>query len=449
MRELLLGIDVGTTWCKAAVVSIDGHELAHARVPVPWRRVATGAEIEPARLVDVAVESARHALAREPDGRVAGLGVTGMAETGALLDNSERPVAPAIAWHDERGAEQVAGLAGDLGAQRFSANTGLPATPLCTLAKYRWLAEHGPDAVARAARWLSVGEWIVRRLGGEQIADLSLASRTGMLELDSGAPWQEALAWAGAPGDLLPAAAPSGTAAGRVTDRLDEARGAVLCVAGHDHLCAAIGAGAAGDGDLFGSCGSAEAFVRAVPSPLPPGTRLRAVAAGVTNGWHAVPGRQALLGAFEGGLALERAGRLLGAGDEAARRELDSAALATAAAGDGEPLLEGDPGAVRGDVPAAAMWRAALEALAARGASMVDTLEHLAGPADRIVVSGGGVRLPAARAARESAFGPFEHPDVEEAGARGAALLAGCAAEIYGGVDELPAPGSTPMEAHQ
>ena len=44
MEPLLLGLDLGTTSCKAAVVTLDGRELAHGRAPVPWRRVPTGAE---------------------------------------------------------------------------------------------------------------------------------------------------------------------------------------------------------------------------------------------------------------------------------------------------------------------------------------------------------------------------------------------------------------------
>jgi sugar (pentulose or hexulose) kinase len=446
MGELLLGIDVGTTWCKAAVVTPDGQERAQHRVPVHWQPVPTGAEIEPQRLPDVALAAAGGALDRAPDGRVVGVGVTSMAEAGALIDAGDQPVAPAIAWHDRRGGDEAAALADDIGATRFTATTGLPPSPLCTLVKYRWLRGHDP-AAARGVRWLNVAEWVVRGLGGEQLAELSLASRTGMLDLDRRAPWEEALDWAGAPRDLLPEPAPAGTPAGRLSRGLTRARGAVLCVAGHDHDCAAVGAGAVRDGDVFDSCGTAEAFVRAVRPPLPHDVRLRAVARGVTVGWHVIPERNALLGAFESGLAVQRLGRLLGMESEEARRELDDLALTASPAGDGAALLDGRRDAIRGDARPEQLWRAALEALAERGAAMLDTLEELVGPAERIVVTGGGVRSEAALATRRAAFGALERPAVEEAAARGAALLAGCAAGIFDGVDELPAPGPNPIEA--
>jgi sugar (pentulose or hexulose) kinase len=446
MRELLLGIDVGTTWCKAALVAPDGGELAHHRVSVPWRSVLTGAEIEPRRLTESALAAAGGAVDRAPTCRIIGVGITSMAETGALVDAHDEPVAPAIAWHDRRGGEEAAALARELGEERFSGTTGLPASPLCTLAKYRWLRAH--DAVAaRGKRWLNVAEWVVRGVGGEELAELSLASRTGMLDLDRRAPWDEALDWAGAPRDLLPELAPAGTPAGHVSQGLDEASGAVLCVAGHDHDCAAVGAGAVRDGDIFDSCGTAEAFVRSVRPSLGRELRLGAVARGVTVGWHAIPERQALLGAFESGLALQRLGRRLGMEDEQARWRLDADALTASPVGDGAALLDGQREAVPQGADPAELWRAALEALAARGAAMVETLEELTGPAERIVVTGGGARSEAARATKRVAMGPFERPPVHEAAARGAALLAGRAAGIFGGVDELPAPKPSRIEA--
>ena len=428
MTDALVGIDVGTTWCKAAVVSIAGHELAHDRLPVPWRTAPSGAEIDVEQLFEVAVRTGSGAVRRASPGRVVAVGVTGMAETGALLDAKGEVVTPGIAWYDERGEDEAESLRSQVGEGRFSAVTGLPASRLCTLAKYRWLRTHEP-AAARATRWLNVGEWVVHRLGGEQVADLSLASRTGMLELDRCEPWAEALAWAGAPPTLLPPAAPSGTAVGRIGDALPEARGAVLAVAGHDHLCAAIGAGAVADDDVFNSCGTAEAFVRAVPPEASRELRLRAVAGGITVGWHAITDRHALLGGFEAGLALQRLGRALGVGDEGRRRELEREAMAAASGGD------------------AAAWRSAHEALAARGAEVLTELETLAGPAGRLVVAGGGARSDLARLLKTSALGSFELPAVKEAGARGAALLAGCAAGVYGSVHDLPPAHMTAMEA--
>ncbi len=252
----------------------------------------TGAELDPGGLLDAAAAAAREAVAAAGVGQVAGIGVASMAETGVLVDARGRPVVPSIAWYDTRGDPERLDIPG------FSARTGLPPSPLCTLVKYRWMREHWPDT-ARGVRWLNVAEWIVRGLGGEPATELSLASRTGFYDLHAKRAWDEALDWAGAPAGLAPDPVPAGTPMGRT------AGGAVLTVGGHDHIAAAVGAGAAGEDDVLDDCGTAEAFVRAT-RPLSPERVAEAVANGFTVAWHAVPDRQALQGAVNSGMELQR-----------------------------------------------------------------------------------------------------------------------------------------------
>ncbi len=210
MAALLLGIDVGTTFCKAVVLD-GGHVVAQHREPTPWTSVPTGAEIDPAELADAALRASAGALAAAPEGRVAGIGVAGMAETGVLLGAGGQPLTPAIAWHDRRGAAQAQAAALDLGDEVFARHTGLRPGPLCSLAKLAWQRERLP-ATRHADRWLGVPEWVARRLGGDEVAELSLASRTGLFDLQARAWWPAALAWLDVPAALFPAPAVSGSA---------------------------------------------------------------------------------------------------------------------------------------------------------------------------------------------------------------------------------------------
>jgi sugar (pentulose or hexulose) kinase len=447
LTTLLVGIDVGTSACKAAVVDENGRELAHGKAPTPWRQVPTGAEVDPEALFGAAVEAAGAAVAGAPEGRVRGIGVTSMAEAGVLLDAEDRVLHPAIVWHDARGACEAEGIAAELGADRFSERTGLPASPLCTLAKLRWLYDHHPPARA-GRRWLNVGEWVVRRLGGGDVAELSLSSRTGMLDLATKAPYADALEWAHLPDDLLPERVLAGTPAGVANGAtLPQVRGAALTVAGHDHLCAGAGVGVVAPGDVLDSCGTAEALVRVVAPPLRPEEIRRSVAAGVTVGFHVSEGRQALLAGLWSGLALQEVLDTLGVGPEA-RPGLAAGALATTP-GDAPALalelhsLERRPVRLPTGEPAERIWRAAIDAVAAEVEGLLRATADVAGPHRRIVVTGGWARDEAVRASK-SGLGAVEAPRVVEAGARGAALLAGVAAGIYTSVDELPSVRSVP-----
>jgi hypothetical protein len=59
---------------------------------------------------------------------VSNIGIRGLSasEAKSLLLEDGVPVAPAIAWHDERGAKEADALARDIGGERFTATTGLP-----------------------------------------------------------------------------------------------------------------------------------------------------------------------------------------------------------------------------------------------------------------------------------------------------------------------------------
>ncbi|MFB3738029.1 MAG: L-fuculokinase [Candidatus Velamenicoccus archaeovorus] len=442
MSELLMGIDVGTTFCKAAVVTPDGREIGHGRRTTPWTAVPTGAEIDPHRLAEAATEAALEALAAAPSGSIRGIGVCSMGETGVMVDAHGEPLAPGIAWHDSRGRGEAERMAADLGTETFTRRTGLPPGPGWTAPKYEALVASFPD-VARGRRWLSVAGWVVAWLGGDHVAELSLASRTGFLDVQRRTWWQEALDRVGLAPNVMPPLVLAGTPSGRVT-RVPELAGAVLTVAGHDHPCAAVGAGATHLGDALDSCGTAEAIVRSIPAPGEPSLALAAAARGITIGCHVIPGRQAVLGFFKAGMALRRFLRLLGAEEVGRAREaLDREALEAEndrleVTGMAEDVQQA--AGIGADTTPGALWRAAQESAARETLRILRDMEGIAGPAQRLVVAGGWTRSEAYRAIKRTVIGSFQVPDVIEAGARGAALFGGLAAGCFGELADVPAP---------
>ena len=107
--RLVAGMDLGSTGMKLLVLDEDGVELVVEEVPTPWRAGQGGtADLPPERLV-AAVEqllaTAARRLATITDDPVVALAIAGMGETGMVVDAGGRPVAPAFAWFDPRGAE--------------------------------------------------------------------------------------------------------------------------------------------------------------------------------------------------------------------------------------------------------------------------------------------------------------------------------------------------------
>ncbi len=267
-QEILVGVDVGTTSIKALAVLADGTVLADAARPTPWQHDGAMADVDPTLLADTVLGVCADAASDErvaAQGPIAvrGIGVTGIAEAGALLDAAGRPCAPALAWFDPRGEAQV--VKDVIGRELFQRTTGTRLNSRLSICKILWLTKNVPGADA-AVRHLCVGEWIVRALGGDEVAEMSLTSRTGLLDVLAQEPWQPAVDLVG---DLLPARRiwagdHAGIAQGEIPDVL---KGAALTVAGLDHFSAGFISGAIRDGVLFDSMGTAEALIRTVAGP--------------------------------------------------------------------------------------------------------------------------------------------------------------------------------------
>ena len=437
-RELLAGLDIGTTSVKALLVTPEGDEVALGRAPTTWTSTEFGAETSAESILGAARHALSEALTQVPDDRVTALGVASMAEAGVLVGADDTPLVPVIAWHDHRDEEQLGDLVTQLGGETFSIRTGLPVWTQWSLTKHRWLADNVP-AVRDATRRYNIADWVAREFGGDPVNELSLASRTGWLDLATQRVWSESMAWSGAPEtlllDLVSAGTPIGTA--RTGGDLAAVDGATLTVAGHDHQAAVVGVGSSGAGDEFDSCGTAEAFVRTIAPGLAPEAIATLTGVGVTVGWHAIRDRWCLLGATQGGLILGRVQAALGV-DRAGLADLDAAALAAA---DNPEVLQitdaGDVTVVPGADPGQ-VWRAATRAVTAQARELGDTLDRASGPRRDLVVAGGWTNSAAVMAAKAEAFGPLRRATTTEAGARGAAFLAGLADGTFPSYGDVP-----------
>ncbi len=83
----LIGIDVGTTHCKAGLFGGDGTALGIATRPTPYRQCANGySECDPEELWQAVLSAVRAVLSEDGRQSIAAIGIASMAETGLLLD---------------------------------------------------------------------------------------------------------------------------------------------------------------------------------------------------------------------------------------------------------------------------------------------------------------------------------------------------------------------------
>ncbi|MEV8026193.1 FGGY family carbohydrate kinase [Microbacterium sp. NPDC080220] len=442
MSDYVVGVDMGSTSIKMLVATPDGREVLVASRRSPWTNLEHGrTEMPAARAVDTVLELAAEAdaaLAHHGPYRVRALGVSGMAEAGVLLDAAGAAAAPIMAWFDPRGGAEIAASPAAFRAE-FPGRTGLPVGPLASISKLLYLQGTGIDMTGRT--YLNVPEYIVHVLGGPRVAEFSLASRTGLLDQDDSSPWAAAFDVLGADQSLLGERVGAGTALGTISDgRIPLGfRGAVLTVAGHDHLVSAVAAGATRSGQLYDSMGTAEALVRVLDHPLPFDARERLAHAGINTVRHVLPGKWVLLAGTKSGLLMRRVLQLLGITDAAGRSAIDDLAAALPVAG---TLVEGgirvdgarnDDGVLK--ITANSDGLAPAELFAAtllHGNDMcvelMDVMDREVPPPTSTVLTGGWSSMASVVRARELVLPAVTVSSHEEGTAYGAALFAAFAA---------------------
>lgn len=300
----LLGLDIGTTHCKAGVFRRDGALLASARQTMQVRQAASGYAYYAAdELWQTTVTVMRQALS-EQDGPLAAVGIAGMAETGLLVDRKTgAPRSPLIPWFDKSAASQAARLGAAGGPstveERFYL-TGIRPTFKCSLAKILWLQDQDP-AWLDGAVWLSAADYIAFRLTGSMATDYSLAGRTYAFRIDKRLWDEDWLSQFGMRAELFPPALPSGLPAGPVTwgelAGRGLAKGTPVAVAGHDHVCAAFAAGAVSGairtGQVLDSMGTAESLLGAYANG---DLGEKEFQSGLSYGCHVARGKQYWMG---------------------------------------------------------------------------------------------------------------------------------------------------------
>ncbi|NLF64602.1 MAG: glycerol kinase GlpK [Chloroflexi bacterium] len=254
MAKYVAAIDQGTTSTRCMIFNHAGepvasHQLEHEQIyPQPGWVEHDPLEIW-ARTEDVVREAMRKAGASPDD--IAAVGVTNQRETTVVWDkNTGKPYYNAIVWQDTRTDRIVNAFARDGGQDRFRAKVGLPLATYFSGPKVKWILEN-VDGVREAAErgdaiFGNIDTWIIWNLtggpdGGKHVTDVTNASRTMLMNLET-LDWDDEIVnIMGIPKSMLPEIRPSSEVYGHT--KANGPFGSVIRVAGDlgDQQAATVG----------------------------------------------------------------------------------------------------------------------------------------------------------------------------------------------------------------
>ena len=257
-----LGIDIGTSGCKACSFDEEGHVLSHAAEGYQEKRGDGIREIDPAvvkkAVGNVISETAR--TCREP---IRSVCVTCLGESMVLLDEKGEILTGSMVTGDNRGGKEVEELLGKISSEEVFARTGLMPASLYSLPKLMWLKNH-TDVIGRARKIFFYEDYIGYLLTGERVVSYSSAARSMAFDIHRLCWDEELLGFAGLSSSAFSTPVPSGTVIGQVGEMAGEIfglpAGIPVIAGGHDQVCAALGSSLSGMDTAEDGIGTCEFF---------------------------------------------------------------------------------------------------------------------------------------------------------------------------------------------
>lgn len=273
--KYILAHDLGTTGNKSSLFDSQGQALASSFVAYnTFYPSVNWAEQNPEDWWKAICESTRRLIHenRVPPNEIACIVFSGQMMGAVAVDRQARPLRNAIIWADTRAVDEAQQIIDRIGFEKGYQITGHRISPSYSCAKIMWVRDHQPDIYRQAFKYLHAKDFIVSRLTGKFVTDLSDASGMNLLDLDTLQWSPEILVAAGLDPAVLPELHASTDVVGEVSPEAAEqvglAAGTPVVIGGGDGCCAATGAGVVHEGAAYTYIGSSAWIGIATRKPI-------------------------------------------------------------------------------------------------------------------------------------------------------------------------------------
>jgi len=265
MRELIIGLDLGTTALKLALFDKKGAIIAVSTQEYSLLTPRTDhVEVAPHtywQSFKAGLEDLRVKTQFKPE-EIKALGFSAQGETLFFIDEDGNPLRNAIVWMDNRAQDEAEKL-----REKFSDEVCFKVTgqvsfePCWPASKILWVKKNEPDVYAKTAKFLLIEDFFIFKMTGKFVSEGSLLTSTTYWDINTKKYWPEMLEYIGISDDQLPQVMESGEIVGKlnalVADELGLSPETVICTGALDQAAGAIGVGNVKEGGFSENIGAA------------------------------------------------------------------------------------------------------------------------------------------------------------------------------------------------
>jgi len=180
----IVGIDLGTTHCKLVIVSPDNNVVFSAKKSCQSFIGDDGRHEQDAEdICRMVLDLLAQAFTHTPENEVGCISFSAAMHSLLAIDDDGKPLMNALTWADTRAARYAQQIRESDGAADIYAQTGTPIHAMSPLCKIAWLKHERAEIFNKAAKFISVKEYIFYTLFGRYVVDHSIASATGLFNI--------------------------------------------------------------------------------------------------------------------------------------------------------------------------------------------------------------------------------------------------------------------------
>lgn len=271
-----IGVDLGSTNIKVAIYTQDMELVDRQSFPVNYIRDNGFVEFD----ADLYYQDLAHLIGsmvsanKIPTDKLSQITLTGQAESLVVVDKQGQTLMNAISWMDERSVSECHILSKQFSSEVIEATTGQMAVlPTWPATKILWLKNHRPDIFQNAGTYMMLKDFIVYKLTGKMLADMSIATFTFYFDIYEKVYWKQMLQAIGITQSQLPPLAEPCTVAGALTQDAAHTMGltqaTLVNIGTLDHFTGMIGTGNVQQGGMTLSTGTVMALTTMSAEPVP------------------------------------------------------------------------------------------------------------------------------------------------------------------------------------
>lgn len=187
-QPAVMGVDIGTTGVRAVIYYADGTAVANQSVEYPlYTPEAAWAEQDPEEIYQATLTVIRRAVQQSqlPPAAITGMCFSSVFHSTIPVDAAGNALHPMLIWADTRSQRYSEKIKTDQLANIIYAKTACPPHPMYPFYKILWFKDQLPDIFASTAKFISIKEYILYRLLGRYLVDKSIASGTGLYNVNT------------------------------------------------------------------------------------------------------------------------------------------------------------------------------------------------------------------------------------------------------------------------